>query len=356
MAKDSCLGCGKAFQANKQLASVPLARLVAFDPDANRVWRICDACDGWNLLGPEASRGAMPELSTRYTSEPSAGRGGIAMTVLGRRDVVLFRLGTPPSRLGADLAASEAHAEIGAPIPWDITAIMGLWFLAAASLSSWVRRFPTVDALLDRSLLLLAAATFFTVRGLLASRELWRGQPAAMRVLPVLGLPAIAFMLDEPDVPLWGGLVTIVLATAAGLWAGRRAGSPRGIRWSDSGDALTYHDGITPSETGRNALVSLSMELQREFNEVAKPADRDAAWTLWKSHESVGALVESFASRRSRGGLLQLRDLNASERMALLIAVSARLAEPPAEVIAGIEEAERVAAIAETLDQPAGLG
>lgn len=204
--------------------------------------------------------------------------------------------------------------------------------------------------------MLLAAATFFTVRGLLAVRELWRGQPAVLRLLPILGLPAIAFMFDDPEVSLWGGLVTIVLATAVGLWVGRRAGSPRGIRWSDSGASLTYHDGITPSETGRTALVSLSMELQREFDEVAKPADRDAAWTLWKRHESVGALVESFASRRSRDGLLRLRDISASERMALLIAVSARLAEPPVEVIAGVEEAERVAAIAEALDAPSGLG
>lgn len=356
MARDACLECGKPFTANKQLASVPLARQVAFDPDANRVWRICDACDGWNLLGPEASRGAIPELLTRYTNEPSAGSGGIAMTVLGRRDVVLFRLGTPPTRLGAELAASEAHAEIGAPTPWDAYAIMAALFLAAASLSSWVRRFPILDALLDRNLMLLAAATFFTVRGLLAVRELWRGQPAVLRLLPILGLPAIAFMFDDPEVSLWGGLVTIVLATAVGLWVGRRAGSPRGIRWSDSGDSLTYHDGITPSETGRTALVSLSMELQREFDEVAKPADRDAAWTLWKRHESVGALVESFASRRSRDGLLRLRDISASERMALLIAVSARLAEPPVEVIAGVEEAERVAAIAEALDAPSGLG
>ncbi|MEI2721518.1 MAG: hypothetical protein V9E87_15580 [Gemmatimonadales bacterium] len=355
MAKDACLECGKSFPANKELASVPLARLVAFDPDANRVWRICEACDGWNLLGPEASTGAIPELVTRYANEPTAGRGGIAMAVLGRRDVVLFRLGTPPTRLGADLAASEAHAEIGAPMPWDVYAIMGLFFLAAASLSSWVRNFPTINALLDRNLLLLAAATFFTVRCLLAARELWRGQPAALRLLPLLGFPAIAFMFDDPDVPLWGGLGTIVLATAAGLWAGRRAGSPRGIRWSDSGDALTYH-GITPSETGQNALVSLSMELQREFNEVAKPADRDAAWTLWRGNESLRALVESFAPRRRGDGLLRLTDLSASERMALLIAVSARLAEPPAEVIAGLEDAERVAAIAETLDQPAALG
>lgn len=356
MAKDACLECGKPFPANKQLASVPLARLVAFDPDVDRVWRICDACDGWNLLGPEASRGAIPELVTRYTNEPSAGRGGLAMAVLGSRDVVLFRLGTAPTRLGADLAASEAHAEIGAPTPWTVTAIMVLFFLAAASLSSWVRKYPTLNALLDRNLLLLAAATFFTVRCLLAARELWRGQPAALRLLPLLGFPAIAFMFDDPDVPLWGGLVTIVLATAVGLWAGRREGSPRGIRWSDPGDALTYHDGITPSETGRNALVSLSMELQREFFDVAKPADRDAAWTLWRRHESLRALVESFTPRRSRTGLLRLRDLTAAERMALLIAVSARLAEPPVEVLAGLEEAERIAAIAETLDQPAELG
>ena len=66
MAKDACLECGKSFPVNKQLASVPLARLVAFDPDANRVWRICTKCHHWNLLGPEASAAAIPELTARF--------------------------------------------------------------------------------------------------------------------------------------------------------------------------------------------------------------------------------------------------------------------------------------------------
>ncbi|MBK6495327.1 MAG: hypothetical protein IPG05_09515 [Gemmatimonadetes bacterium] len=39
------------------------------------------------------------------------------------------------------------------------------------------------------------------------------------------------------------------------------------------------------------------------------------------------------------------------ERLALLVAIGARLAEPPAEVVAGLDEAERVAAIAESLDR-----
>ncbi|MBK6495328.1 MAG: hypothetical protein IPG05_09520 [Gemmatimonadetes bacterium] len=63
MAKDSCLECGKPFPPNKELASVPLARLVAFDPDANRVWRICEPCAHWNLLGPEAASGGDPGIA-----------------------------------------------------------------------------------------------------------------------------------------------------------------------------------------------------------------------------------------------------------------------------------------------------
>jgi hypothetical protein len=61
-------------------------------------------------------------------------------------------------------------------------------------------------------------------------------------------------------------------------------------------------------------------------------------------------MLDGFADRRDDTGLLRLTSLSKAERQAMLIAVAARLAEPPAEVIAGLEEAERIAAIAESLD------
>ena len=129
MAKDSCLNCGKLLPANKELASVPNARLVAFDPDANRVWRICDPCGHWNLLGPEAARAATPELLARYEASAAAGRPGLAMAVISGK-LLLLRVGAAPNSAGAAMLAQEVHAELGKGLTWRqgaaVLVILGL--------------------------------------------------------------------------------------------------------------------------------------------------------------------------------------------------------------------------------------
>ena len=110
MAKDSCLECGKPFPPNKELASVPLARLVAFDPDANRVWRICEPCAHWNLLGPEAARAATPELLARSEAAVSAGDMGLGLVATESGSLLLFRVGAVASQDAVALKAAEIHA------------------------------------------------------------------------------------------------------------------------------------------------------------------------------------------------------------------------------------------------------
>jgi hypothetical protein len=95
-------------------------------------------------------------------------------------------------------------------------------------------------------------------------------------------------------------------------------------------------------------------DLSTEFTERVKPTDRAVGWSMWNDHLSLAALLAAFEARRDASGLLRFRAMTAAERFALLIAIGARLAEPPAEVVAGLPEAERIAAIAESLDLAEG--
>lgn len=66
--RSSCISCGRAFAENRELAAIPDASKVAFDPVHQRVWRICASCGEWNLLGPDATAAALPEVEARFTA------------------------------------------------------------------------------------------------------------------------------------------------------------------------------------------------------------------------------------------------------------------------------------------------
>ena len=72
------------FPANRELATIPDASRIAFDPAHRRVWRICAKCGEWNLLGAEASERALPELEARFAAAPKrAGGEGFAPAHVG---------------------------------------------------------------------------------------------------------------------------------------------------------------------------------------------------------------------------------------------------------------------------------
>jgi hypothetical protein len=72
-ATNGCIACGHAFPFTRELASIPDAARVAFDPARRRAWRICAHCGEWNLLGPDAAAAALPELEARFSALTSAG-------------------------------------------------------------------------------------------------------------------------------------------------------------------------------------------------------------------------------------------------------------------------------------------
>jgi len=349
MAKDACVNCGKPLPPNKELASVPHARLVAFDPDANRVWRICEACNHWHLLGPQAARAAMPELQSRYDIEVAAGEGQLAMASVSK-DLLLFRVGAQPSKAAADLFASDIHAGLGTGTPWQIWALVAGTTVVLIGAIWALDQFDAWRVLNESKGSLLFFWSFLVVSNFLGGRESARGMPRWMRWFWVPLTPMLVWEITLSPMPVWSRLLTIGVGGALGAWIGRSEGKPRGIRWEHRGDAVSYHDGLYGDQRGWAAATVLLFELGKEFADKAKPADRELAWNLWQEHGSLPTLLDAFAERRDATGLLRLTALTKPERMALLIAVGARLAEPPAEVIAGLEEAERVAAIAEALD------
>jgi hypothetical protein len=95
---------------NGQLASVPDAARIAFDPVRHRVWRICSDCGEWNLLGPEASEAALPELSARFAARTSAGEAPAAFAPVRLGTVELIKIGAPES--GEESLAFQLQREV----------------------------------------------------------------------------------------------------------------------------------------------------------------------------------------------------------------------------------------------------
>jgi hypothetical protein len=105
-ASSNCIACGKAFAENRELAAIPDASKIAFDPGHRRVWRICASCGEWNLLGSEAAAAALPELEARFAAVMPSGAPELAFAparVSGRLE--LLRVGRA-ELLGRDDSSS----------------------------------------------------------------------------------------------------------------------------------------------------------------------------------------------------------------------------------------------------------
>ena len=355
MAKDACLKCGKPFPANKELASVPLARLVAFDPDHNRVWRVCEPCGHWNLLGPEAARAATPELLSRYEASTASGGPGLAMAIVGGK-LLLLRVGAVPDSSGSAMLAQELHSQIGKGVTWR-QAITAFAFIGASGAAFFLlERIPLVSTLWNSEARKIALPAWLATHFWRSSGQLLRGRHPWARWVPLLFVPSIVLDVLRGDSPIGLRVAALVVGVGIGFRTGRIEGAPRGISWDDDSDNPRYHDGHHPEESGWTALTLLLFELDREFTGKVTPQERAEAWAIWQQHGSLQAMLNQFSERRDVDSRLLLTELTKPERVALLIAVGARLAEPPADVVAGLEEAERVAAIAESLDRQLAEG
>lgn len=102
----TCIECRRPFRPNRQLATLPIGRRIAFDPERGHVWRICQGCGAWNLLGREESELGLAELRHRSGGGTGVADHGVAITTLGA-DLELLRLGTKSELAAGALALGE---------------------------------------------------------------------------------------------------------------------------------------------------------------------------------------------------------------------------------------------------------
>lgn len=109
----TCVACGRRFADNRELAAIPDANKIAFDPTHRRVWRICAVCGEWNLLGADASAAALPELDARFAANvPMGGTPeAFAPTRIGDR-LELLRVGAIGEMGADDSLGVELRAEV----------------------------------------------------------------------------------------------------------------------------------------------------------------------------------------------------------------------------------------------------
>jgi len=338
MAKDTCLQCGNPLPANKELASVPNGRLVAFDPDANRVWRICAKCHHWNLLGPEASAAAMPELVARFATLPCAGSEGLAKAIVSKH-LDLFRIGGAQERAARILALAKAKHELLSEVVQGVSIVIiafaawqlhglyqavQIWGLAGIAVGVLAmgtigllrpkadRHRNRYDRHLPIPLLLVGAA--MTAGGLLAPRL------AAASVLA----PALLMALARLD---GHRIVTLV-------WTPGR-GDLRLREGSETIDMLGFPTFLDPE----SITIEQAVEAVERFERLGGlPA----------------ALHHVCEERGDPEGYLPFQDLSDEHRLLLAVAVRVAIVEPPHEVAAGLPDARMIAEVAESLDHPTG--
>jgi len=335
MARDACLGCGKPLPANKELASVPNGRLVAFDPDANRVWRICAKCHHWNLLGPEASAAAMPELGVRFASLPSAGPEGLAKAKVSRR-LDLFRVGGAQERAARILALTKAKQAVVSDTVKGVSVflmVFGAWqlYLAYNTLRHW-------------GLAGIAATALATaIIGLSLPKEEREGNRYD-RYLPIpllligAGMTAAGLLAFK-----WAG-ATILAAMLFAVLARLDKGRATSLEWTPGGSDLRLREG-----SGTVDLGEFPSFLDPETVTSEQAA---AAIDLLEELGSPAAALRFVAEQQGvPEGRLPFRDLSDEHRLLLAVAVRVAIVEPPHEVAAGLPDARMIAEEAEALDR-----
>jgi hypothetical protein len=88
-----CLFCHKSFPENGQLAHMPRARRIAYDPVRGRLWAVCERCHRWNLAPIEEREAALYELErlARDLAKPLSHTANISLLAAG--PITLVRIG-----------------------------------------------------------------------------------------------------------------------------------------------------------------------------------------------------------------------------------------------------------------------
>lgn len=88
-----CLFCHKPFSENGQLAHMPHARRIAYDPVRGRLWAICTGCHRWNLCPIEQREAALYELERVARDHARLLAQTANITLLAAGPLTLVRVG-----------------------------------------------------------------------------------------------------------------------------------------------------------------------------------------------------------------------------------------------------------------------
>jgi len=325
----SCLYCDRALTGVGSEALRGSVRL-AFDPDRARVWTICDRCHGWNLWWPDDRTEALYELERIARDEARVLFETDHVALLETDERQLVRVGRPPRREEAWWRYGRRLRRRRRRFQSPLTRVGVATYSAVSSVGASMGFSSLTGSFGDsgeRQTEILRWRRF--------GRTAWSGRATCPNCSSVL---IRLFFLKSPDLilmPSDGGVASIGLPCI------------RCDSWS--GDRTHRFDATAAEPVLRRVLAWYNID-------GATTAELDRAVRLIEAAGSAESFIGRLASER--------RPLHSLERVcsvALEIAVNeraerARLAHTAAELDAGWQRAEELAAIIdEELEPPPAL-
>ncbi|MEO5800295.1 MAG: hypothetical protein ABIZ70_07275 [Gemmatimonadales bacterium] len=349
----TCVTCGKPFAANRDLATIPDASKIAFDPARRRAWRICTSCDEWNLLGPDASLAALPEIEARFATLIPATTPEFSLAPARvSPQLELLRIGPPGRTSPAELAAHrlKEEAELRARrLRW--MPLLWLFLVAVMGVAYWpVAGHPGAIALM---VLVYSQVKFFTA----LSKKLF-GERTSRLTLPLSTLLMLAsalflyldsgwetlrycgvgllimlpfYFIIDPLIRRHVGVLRVKLESGRRVRISERAAPEVTISWTPGGSDVTLHDlpdgrplsGPDVAKVYRFLYASVSKEGMLKAM-LRLDATTKEAYGLLRSLGGLPGLLEALEGfRRDRDGRVPLAELPVLYLVALDLALAA---------------------------------
>ncbi|MEZ4415767.1 MAG: hypothetical protein R3E10_08425 [Gemmatimonadota bacterium] len=119
----SCLACRGTLEPNEHLPTLPIGRMVAFDPERGRLWVVCQRCGRWNLVPLEQRWEAIQRCKQLHTEWPMVSQGPSLSVARGTDGFEVIRVGDedPEALLRRrlqDRLHRRAQLELPAVVTW----------------------------------------------------------------------------------------------------------------------------------------------------------------------------------------------------------------------------------------------
>ncbi len=98
----NCLHCLAGLGQNRVLATLPVGRTLAFDPERGRLWVVCGSCGRWNLVPPAERWEAVEQAESSFRARaPDVAHGKVGIVELADGTRLVRVGGVPPGEVAA---------------------------------------------------------------------------------------------------------------------------------------------------------------------------------------------------------------------------------------------------------------